>query len=176
MPTSVAAPPAAPRPTVPPHPILHERRSPSAVPTPPGVPLLAALAIGTALGVVFVQSEVASWFRIQEMFRFQSIHLYGIIGSAVATAIATTAALRRLGVRRRDGSALRDAPKVWGASHGARYWIGGGLFGLGWGLLGACPGPVYALIGGGATVFVVALAAALLGARLYASLRPHLPH
>ena len=143
---------------------------------PESVPLVAALLVGVGLGVVFVQSEVASWFRIQEMFRFQSVHLYGTIASAIATAAGSTALLRRLGVRRRTGEPLASAPKVCGDRHGARYWLGGTVFGLGWGLLGACPGPIYALIGGGATVVVAALAASLVGARLYAALRHRLPH
>ena len=148
----------------------------ASTPRSEAVPLAAALLVGVALGVVFVQSEVASWFRIQEMFRFQSVHLYGIIGSAIATAIGSTALLRRLNVRGRTGEPLQSPVKVWGERRGARYWLGGSLFGLGWGLLGACPGPLYALIGGGATVLVVALGAALLGARTYAALRPRLPH
>ena len=140
------------------------------------VPLVAALLVGVGLGVVFVQSEVASWFRIQEMFRFQSVHMYGTIATAIATAIAVPALLRHLGVRRRTGGPLVSEPKVWGDRRGARYWLGGSVFGLGWGLLGACPGPIYALIGGGATVIVAALAASLVGARLYAALRHRLPH
>ena len=143
---------------------------------PEAVPFAAALLVGVALGVVFAQSEVASWFRIQEMFRFQSVHLYGTIASAIATAGVSTALLRRADVRRRTGGPLADAPKVWGDRRGVRYWLGGTVFGLGWGLLGACPGPIYALIGGGATVFVAALAAALAGARLYGALRHRLPH
>lgn len=163
--------------------LYHPPAIDAAVPEPPlrapaveTVPLAAALLAGVALGVVFVQSEVASWFRIQEMFRFQSLHLFGIIGSAVATAMLSTAGLRRLGARRRTGEALAPPPKAWGEHRGARYWLGGGLFGLGWGLLGACPGPLYALLGGGATCLLVALAAALFGARTYAALRPRLPH
>jgi uncharacterized membrane protein YedE/YeeE len=136
------------------------------------------LLAGVYLGVVFVQSEVVSWFRIQEMFRFQSVHLYGIIGSAVAVAAASLWLIRRLDVRTLHGEPIGPAPKQWGDSRvpGARYWLGGTLFGLGWALIGACPGPIFALLGGGVTVIVVALVAALAGTWAYAALRAHLPH
>lgn len=142
----------------------------------PVVPAAAALSVGVALGVVFLQSEVASWYRIQEMFRFQSLHMYGIIGSAIATASLSTWVLRRAGVQSRAGHPLAAPPKEWGDRGGARYWLGGLVFGLGWGLLGACPGPLYALIGGGAWPLTLALASALLGAVAYDRLRSRLPH
>jgi uncharacterized protein len=140
--------------------------------------LAAYLLLGVYFGFVLMRGEVVSWFRIQEMFRFQSFHMYGIIGSAVGVAALSLWILRRLGARTLDGEPLLLLPKEWGSSPlpGARYWIGGTLFGLGWGLVGACPGPIFALIGGGASVMMVALVSALAGTWAYALLRPHLPH
>ena len=145
-----------------------------------GSPLLLVVygLLGVALGVVFVESQVASWFRIYEMFRFESFHMYGVIGSAVATASASLWLLRRRGVTTLGGAPIRVPPKAWGGSRvpGARYWMGGLTFGLGWALLGACPGPLFALLGGGVGVMAAALAAALAGTWTYAVLRDHLPH
>jgi uncharacterized protein len=140
--------------------------------------LLGYLALGAYLGVVFVQSEVVSWFRIQEMFRFHSFHMYGIIGTAVGVAAVSVWLIRKLGVRTVSGDPIRLAPKEWGSSRvpGARYWLGGTVFGMGWALLGACPGPVFALLGAGVTVLLVPLVAALAGTWAYAALRPLLPH
>jgi uncharacterized protein len=140
--------------------------------------LLGYLLLGTYLGVVFVQAEVVSWFRIQEMFRFQSFHMYGIIGMAVAVAALSVQVIKRLGVKTIHGEPIRLSPKEWGDSRvpGARYWIGGTLFGMGWALLGACPGPIFALLGAGISVLVVALVSAMLGTWAYAALRTRLPH
>ncbi len=140
--------------------------------------LLGYLLVGVYLGVIFVQSEVVSWYRIQEMFRFQSFHMYGIIGTAVAVAAASVWLIKRLGVKTIGGDPIRLSPKEWGDSGipGARYWIGGTLFGMGWALVGACPGPIFALLGAGVTVLVVALLSALLGTWTYAALRTRLPH
>jgi uncharacterized protein len=140
--------------------------------------LLVYLLIGTFLGFVFVMSEVVSWFRIQEMFRFQSFHMYGIIGSAVAVGLLSIQVIKRFGIRTIGGEAIEIPDKEWGDSRipAARYWIGGTLFGMGWALLGACPGPIFALIGSGITVLLVALVAALVGTWSYAALRPYLPH
>lgn len=123
--------------------------------------------LGALFGVVLVKSEVVSWFRIQEMFRFQSFRMYGIIGSAVAVA-ATGVAL----VRRYRGIAMPR--KELGT--GRRYWIGGTIFGLGWGLLGMCPGPIFALLGTGMGVMAVALLSAFAGTWVYGHLRDRLPH
>ncbi len=134
--------------------------------------------LGAALGLVFVQAQVISWFRIYEMFRFESFHMYGVIGSAVATAAVSLWLIRRLGITTLHGEPIRVAPKAWGASRvpGARYWMGGLTFGFGWALVGACPGPLMALIGGGVSVMVAALVAALAGTWAYAVLRDRLPH
>ena len=139
-----------------------------------GAGLLIYLILGIGFGIVLVRSEVVSWFRIQEMFRFQSFHMYGIIGAAVAVAAISIQLIKRLKIKTIHGEPIAVEPKVWGK--GTRYWAGGTIFGLGWGLLGACPGPIFALIGSGATVMVVGLLAALVGTWAYAAVRPRLPH
>lgn len=136
--------------------------------------MAAYFAVGVLFGLVLVKAEVVSWFRIQEMFRFHAFHMYGIILSAVVVAGLALEALERLRVHARDGSALALAPKVMGG--GYRYWIGGTIFGLGWALTGACPGPLFALLGSGVTVIAVTILAALAGTWLYGALRPRLPH
>ena len=134
--------------------------------------------LGAFLGLVFTKGQVISWFRIYEMFRFESFHMYGIIGSAVATAALSIWLIKRLGLTTVHGEPIELAPKQWGDSRlpGARYWMGGITFGLGWALLGACPGPLVALLGGGVSVMAAALVAALGGTWAYALLRDHLPH
>jgi uncharacterized membrane protein YedE/YeeE len=133
------------------------------------------LAAGTTLGVVFVKSEVLTWFRMQEMFRFQSFHMFGIIGVAVLVAGLTQMLLARLQVRTLTGEVIAVAPKVSTPS-GTRYWLGGSVFGMGWALLGACPGPIFALIGAGYSVYIVPLAAAVAGTYLYGVVQSRLPH
>jgi uncharacterized membrane protein YedE/YeeE len=130
--------------------------------------------IGVAFGAVFMEAEVVSWFRIQEMFRFDSFHMYGIIGSAIAVAGLSLTAIKALGLRAADGTPLGYPPKTVGA--GVRYAVGGTIFGLGWALTGACPGPLAALVAGGVPVMIVALASALAGTWVYGLLRPRLPH
>lgn len=130
---------------------------------------------GTFLGVVFVKSEVLSWYRIQEMFRFQSAHMYLVIASALAVAALSVQLLQRLGFRDLDGEPIAIRRKAM-TRRGTRYWMGGTLFGLGWSLLGACPGPIFALIGAGVTSMSVAMLSALAGTWLYGALQPRLPH
>ena len=132
------------------------------------------LAFGILFGVVLTKAEVISWFRIQEMFRFQSFHMFGVIGSAVVVAAIGLQLIKRLGVRALDGQPIVVPPKVMGK--GTRYWAGGGLFGLGWGLVGACPAPLLALLGQGVFVILVPLVSAIAGTWLYGALRPRLPH
>ena len=108
------------------------------------------LILGVLFGIVLTKSEVISWFRIQEMFRFQSFHMYGIIGSAVATAAVALQVIKRLQLRSADGQVIALPPKVMGT--GTRYWLGGALFGVGWAFTGACPGPLFALLGNGISV------------------------
>lgn len=145
-------------------------------PTPRRATALLALylALGIAFGFVLTQSEVVSWYRIQEMFHFQSFRMFGIIGSAVATAAISIAVLKRLGVRAASGEPIAIPTKKLGT--GIRYAVGGFLFGLGWALTGACPGPLFSLVGSGATVYLAAILAALAGTWLYGWLRPRLPH
>jgi len=140
---------------------------------PPTRPLL-VFSLGVYFGIALVKSEAASWFRIQEMFRFESFHMYGILGSAVLVAGLSVALIHRLGVGRLDGAPARIEPKQPGQAT-ARL-AGGFAFGLGWALLGACPGPIYALIGSGVSVLGVALASAIAGAWAYGHLRERLPH
>jgi hypothetical protein len=130
--------------------------------------------VGIFLGVVLVKSEVIYWFRIQEMFRFRSFHMYGVLGSALLTALISLRLLTRSGARARTGERVALAPKELGT--GRRYWIGGSVFGAGWALCGACPGPLFALMGSGQTVYVITAIAALAGTWTYGLLRPYLPH
>jgi uncharacterized membrane protein YedE/YeeE len=132
------------------------------------------LLLGCLFGIVLVKSEVVSWFRIQEMFRFQSFHMYGIIMSAIVTAALSILLIKRTGARTLGGEPITIPPKKLG--WGYRYWIGGSLFGVGWALTGACPGPMFALTGSGLSVYAVSVLSALAGTLLYGSWRPHLPH
>ncbi len=136
--------------------------------------LLIYLVLGTLFGIVLTKSEVISWFRIQEMFRFQSFHMYGIIASAIVVAAISLRIIKRLGLRALDGQAIELPPKALG--RGTRYWAGGTLFGLGWAMVGACPGPLFALIGNGIGVIAIALLSAIAGTWTYGALRPKLPH
>lgn len=121
------------------------------------------LLLGAGFGIVLVKSEVVSWFRIREMFLFESFHMYGVIATAVAVAAISMHLLKRPLPRKTLGK-------------GTRYWMGGTVFGLGWGLSGACPGPMFALLGAGYATAAVLILSALLGAWTYAALRPKLPH
>lgn len=136
--------------------------------------LIAYLLLGVAFGVVLTKSEVISWFRIQEMFRFQSPRMYEIIVSAILVAAASVALIKRAGVKTISGEPIYIPPKSLG--HGVRYAIGGTIFGLGWAFAGACPGPLFALVGNGVTVMAAAIISALAGTWLYGVLRPRLPH
>jgi uncharacterized protein len=138
--------------------------------------LPAYLLVGAFFGVVLIQSEAVSWFRIQEMFRFQGFHMYGLLATAVATSAVAIAVLKSLGRLALSGAPIALPPKRWEGGSRHRYWIGGSVFGLGWGLAGTCPGPMYALIGHGTAAAVVVLVSALIGARVYAALASRLPH
>ena len=131
--------------------------------------------IGLFLGVVFTRSEVVSWFRIQEMFRFQSFHMYGIIGSAVVVGAASVWLIKRFEVRSLTNRPMEIPTDTFNAP-GYQYWLGGIVFGLGWGMLGACPGPIYVLIGNGVTVMVAGFLSALVGVWTYGALHHRLPH
>jgi uncharacterized membrane protein YedE/YeeE len=136
--------------------------------------LLKYLLVGIAFGIVLTKSEVISWFRIQEMFRFQAFHMYGVIGGAVAVAALSVLLIKRKHARTFGGTEISIPPKVLGK--GYRYWIGGTIFGLGWAMTGACPGPIFALIGNGILVMIITLLSALAGTWVYSALRPRLPH
>jgi uncharacterized membrane protein YedE/YeeE len=146
-------------------------------PTHLGVPSLAAavryLLAGTLFGVVAIKSEIVSWYRIQEMFRFQSFHMFGVILSAVLVAGVSLWLLRRLAARSLEGDEIAIAPEAPGWR---RYLFGGVLFGLGWAATGACPGPILALIGSGMGGFGAVLVSAVLGTWAYGALRHRLPH
>lgn len=130
--------------------------------------------IGIYFGIIFTKSEVISWFRIQEMFRFQAFHMYGIIGAAVVVAMISVFLIKRYRLKSLDGVEIVIPPKDMGS--GTRYWLGGTIFGLGWALTGACPGPMFALVGNGALVMLVAILSAVAGTFAYGALRPKLPH
>lgn len=129
--------------------------------------------IGVLFGIIMTKSEVISWYRIQEMFRFQSFHMYGVIGSALVCGIIITQLIKRRQLRTIEGEAIVFKDKtfsIW------RYLLGGTVFGLGWALSGACPGPMYTLVGAGFPVFIVVLLSATLGTYVYGVVRDHLPH
>jgi hypothetical protein len=132
------------------------------------------LALGTFFGIVLIKSEVVSWFRIQEMFRFQAFHMYGIIGSAIAVGALSIQILKRTDARTIRGEPIEISDKPF--NRGTNQLLGGIIFGLGWGLVGACPGPIYALIGAGITPMIVGLGGAILGAWTYGQVKPRLPH
>ena len=131
------------------------------------------LLVGVAFGIVLTKSEVISWFRIQEMFRFQGWHMFGVFATAMPTAILGVQLMKRR-ARTIGGDPITTSPKQWGS--GVRYIAGGTIFGLGWALTGACPGPMYALAGNGMSVFLVVIAFALVGTWTYGRMRASLPH
>ena len=131
------------------------------------------LITGLAFGIIMFKSEAASWFRIFEMFQFNSFHMYGIIGSALATGVIGIQLIKRLKLKSFSGEEVIIPPKAKGWKN---YLFGGILFGLGWGLAGACPGPIFTLIGAGFLPLILVLAFAVLGTFVYGILRPKLPH
>ena len=143
-------------------------------PTPATEGLAGYLLLGIFFGIVLTKSEVISWFRIQEMFRFQAFHMYGIIGAAVVVAAVAVALIKTFNAKTVRGYDIDIPPKATDQRH--RYWIGGTIFGLGWALAGACPGPLFALIGNGIPVMAVAVVSAVAGTWAYGALRTRLPH
>lgn len=131
------------------------------------------LVIGIVFGIVMFKSEAASWFRIYEMFQFQSFHMYGIIGSALFLGIFGTWLIKKYKLKSIDGEPIKFVPKNKSFS---RYMYGGIIFGLGWALAGSCPGPIYTLIGAGYVPILVVLLGALIGTYIYGLLRHKLPH
>ncbi|HMC01537.1 MAG TPA: DUF6691 family protein [Flavobacteriaceae bacterium] len=129
--------------------------------------------IGILFGIVLVKSEAVSWYRIYEMFRFESFHMYGIIGTAVATGIVLLLITKQYKFKNIEGSQMRVPLKDKGF---LRYIIGGSIFGLGWAMSGACPGPMYILVGTGAFSVLIVIMAAIFGTYLYGVLKDKLPH
>ncbi|TDG35550.1 transporter [Pedobacter changchengzhani] len=130
------------------------------------------LIIGVLFGIVFVKSEVISWFRIQEMFRLQSFHMYGVIGSAVVVGMVSIWIIKRFNIKTIYGEKIEFHDKKF--NKGQIY--GGLLFGFGWAITGACPGPLFAQIGTGASVVIVTLLSAIAGTWFYGLWREKLPH
>lgn len=131
------------------------------------------LVLGVLFGIIMYKSEAASWFRIYEMFHFGSFHMYGIIGSALALGLLGVQLIKRKNIKTIDGNNMNLIPKERAVT---RYLLGGIIFGLGWALAGACPGPMFVLIGAGFPSILIVVAGALLGTFLYGLLKDKLPH
>ncbi len=130
------------------------------------------LIVGILFGVVFVKAEIVSWFRIQEMFRLQSFHMYGIIGSAVVVGVISVWIIRKFNIKTIYGEEIVIHNKPYNKG----VVIGGLLFGVGWAITGACPGPLFAQIGAGTSVVIVTLLSAIFGTWVYGLIREKLPH
>ncbi|MEP3211256.1 MAG: DUF6691 family protein [Maribacter sp.] len=131
------------------------------------------LFVGVFFGIILVKSEAVSWYRIFEMFKFQSFHMYGIIGSAVFLGILLLSIFKKFKVKSIEGNTINLPPKERSF---IRYILGGTIFGLGWALAGACPGPMYILLGTGVSSMLLVIAAATLGTFVYGLLKNRLPH
>lgn len=135
--------------------------------------VLKYIIVGFVFGIVLTKSEAVSWYRIYEMFQFQSFHMYGIIMTAIAVGTVGIQIIKRNKLKNIKGQPISIAEKEKGTF---RYWIGGLIFGLGWGLVGACPGPIFILIGAGFMSVGLILIGALLGTFVYGILKDKLPH
>lgn len=129
--------------------------------------------LGIFFGITFTKAEIISWYRIYEMFRFESFHMYGVIGSAVVLGILVVQFIKRKKVKDIAGNEIVFTPKEFSIP---RYLIGGTIFGLGWAMTGACPGPMFVLLGNGILVIAVVIAFAVLGTFVYGLVRDKLPH
>lgn len=129
-------------------------------------------AVGLLFGIAFVKAEIISWYRIQEMFRLESFHMYGVIGTAVVVGALSVFLIKRFQLKTIYGEPITFHPKEFNKGQ----VIGGLLFGLGWAMTGACPGPLFAQIGSGATVVLVTLLSAIAGTWVYGYFRERLPH
>ena len=136
------------------------------------VSLLKYAVVGMAFGIVFYKAEIISWFRIQEMFRFQSFHMYGVIGTAVVVGALSVFLIKKFNIKTLAGEKIVFHDKKF--TKGQIF--GGLIFGFGWAMTGACPGPLFAQIGSGATVVAVTLLSAIAGTWTYGLLRDKLPH
>lgn len=131
------------------------------------------LLVGMVFGIIMYKSQVVSWYRIHEMFRFESFHMYGIIGSAVGLGVIIIQLIKRFKMKSIEGQTIEIADKDKGF---ARYILGGSIFGLGWALSGACPGPMYVLLGTGAFSILIVIASAIIGTFVYGLVIQKLPH
>ena len=131
------------------------------------------LLVGMFFGIILVKSEAVSWYRIYEMFRFQSFHMYGIISTAILTGVLFLKISKKRNLKSLIGIEIYVPKKENGF---ARYIIGGIIFGLGWALIGACPGPMYILVGTGVYSMIIVILAALLGTFIYGAIKKKLPH
>lgn len=131
------------------------------------------LIVGIVFGITLTKAEVISWFRIQEMFRFQAFHMYGVIGTAVVLGALFVAAVKKFKLKDFSHQPIqfKNQPKSV-----ARFILGGTIFGIGWAFTGACPGPIYILLGNGLGIYIVVLISALAGTLTYGMLRSKLPH
>ncbi|MEI6022077.1 MAG: DUF6691 family protein, partial [Bacteroidota bacterium] len=130
------------------------------------------LFIGMIFGFILIKSEVVSWYRIQEMFRFQSFHMYGVLTSAILVGLISIQILKKLKVKTINGEEITIEKKEFNKGN----IFGGLIFGFGWDLTGACPGPLYALVGSSASIMLVALLSAVFGTYVYGVIRDRLPH
>ena len=131
------------------------------------------LLIGIIFGIILSKSEAISWFRIYEMFKFQSFHMYGIIGSAVVTGAIAIAIMKKMNLKSLEGTDINYSVKDLSIT---RYLAGGIIFGMGWAMTGACPGPTFTLVGQGFGVFIIVVLSAMLGTFVYGLLKEKLPH
>ncbi len=130
------------------------------------------LLLGFIFGFILIKAEVISWFRIQEMFRFQSFHMYGVICSAIIVGLISLQIIKKFSIKTLSGEPIKIEPKKFNKGN----VIGGFIFGLGWAMTGACPGPLYALIGSGLLVVIVVLLSAVFGTYVYGVMKDKLPH
>jgi uncharacterized membrane protein YedE/YeeE len=135
--------------------------------------VLKYLLVGFVFGIVLTKSEAVSWYRIYEMFQFQSFHMFGIISVAIATGVIGIQIIKRNNIKDIKGQSIEILDKEKGSF---RYWIGGIFFGLGWALVGSCPGPIFILLGAGFWSVLLVLFGALLGTFIYGVLKDKLPH
>lgn len=131
------------------------------------------LTVGIFFGILMFKSEAASWFRIYEMFNFQSVHMYGLMGTALATGVLLVQVIKRKKIKDIDNKPIAIADKEKSIT---RYLVGGVIFGLGWALAGACPGPMFVLTGAGYYPILIVIASALAGTWIYGLLKEKLPH
>ena len=135
--------------------------------------LIKFLILGITFGIIMAKAEIISWFRIYEMFRFESFHMYGIIGSAVIIGAIAVASIKQLNIRTIKGDQVLFHVKEQSI---LRYLLGGSIFGLGWAMTGACPGPLFVLLGFGVWPIIIVIIGALLGTLLYGLIKHKLPH